>query len=164
RCHAVRPLGALQTNLRPGVSVLQRYFRRPQTVLLRRTMFQVHLWVGIIVGLYMAMMGVTGSVLVFRQELDARHLPGQWRQSRTVAHTNASTVIAHVNALYPGMRIVSLAAPNPFIPTFVVTLGGRGRLVLACDPATGNVLGPMPPPAAWLGFVRQLHETLFIGG
>jgi uncharacterized iron-regulated membrane protein len=49
-------------------------------------------------------------------------------------------------------------------PTFVATLGGRGRLIVACDPGTGNVLGPMPPPAAWLVFVRQLHETLLVGG
>src|SRR6185503_13823682 len=78
--------------------------------------------------------------------------------------TSATTVIARVHALYPGMRIVSLAAPNTLNPTFVATLGGRGRMVVACNPATGEVLGPMPPPAAWLAFVRQLHETLLIGG
>jgi len=112
----------------------------------------------------MAIMGVTGSVLVFRQELDARRLPVQWRALRTPAPANASIVIARVSARYPAMRIVSLAAPNAFNPTFVATLGGRGRLIVACDPATGEVLGPMPRPAAWLAFVRQLHETLLIGG
>ncbi len=112
----------------------------------------------------MAIMGVTGSVLVFRQELDARRLPVHWQELRTSSPTNASTVIERINALYPTMRIVSLAAPNAFNPTFVATLAGRGRLTIACDPATGTVLGPMPPPAAWLVVVRQLHETLLIGG
>ena len=146
------------------MSLLERYFRRPQSVLVRRTIFQIHLWIGIIVGLYMAIMGLTGSLLVFRQELDARHLPVDWRELRTASPTSASTVIARVSDVYPAMRIVSLAAPSPFNPTFVATLGGRGRLVVACDPTTGNVLGPMPPPVAWLAFVRQLHETLLIGG
>jgi uncharacterized iron-regulated membrane protein len=62
------------------------------------------------------------------------------------------------------MRVVSLAAPNTFNATFVATLGGRGRTVVACNPATGEVLGPMPPSAAWLAFVRELHETLLIAG
>jgi uncharacterized iron-regulated membrane protein len=146
------------------LSLLRRFVRRPQTLLLRRTIFQIHLWVGIIVGLYMAIMGVTGSVLVFRQEFDARRLPEQWRKLSAATPTNAGTVIARVNELYPAMRIVSLAAPNPFNPTFVATLGGRGRLILACDPATGNVLGPMPPSAPWLAIVRRLHETLLISG
>lgn len=146
------------------MNLLRRYFRRPQTLVLRRTIFYIHLWVGIIVGLYMAIMGVTGSVLVFRPELDARRLPVPWRELRTPSPAKASTVIARVNALYPAMRIVSLAAPNASNPTFVATLGGRGRLIVASDPATGSVLGPMPQPAAWLAFVRRLHETLLIGG
>jgi uncharacterized iron-regulated membrane protein len=146
------------------LSLLQRYLHRPQTVFLRRTIFQIHFSVGVIVGLYMAMMGVTGSLLVFRPELDALRLPGQWRELRTPSPTTASTVIASVYSRYPAMRIVSLAAPNAFNPTFVATLGGRGRLVVACNPATGEVLGPMPPSAAWLAFVRELHETLMIAG
>ncbi len=112
----------------------------------------------------MAIIGVTGSVLVFRQELDALRLPKHWRELRKISPTNASTVIARVNALYPAMRIVSLSAPNRSNPTFVATLGGQGRMVVACDPATGEVLGLMPPPAAWLAFVRHLHETLLIRG
>jgi uncharacterized iron-regulated membrane protein len=146
------------------LSLLQRYFRRPQTLLLRRIVFQIHLWIGIIVGLYMAMMGITGSVLVFRPELDALRFPQEWRELRTTSRANATTVVAHVNTAYPAMRVVSLTAPSVFNPTFVATLGGRGRLVVACDPATGEVLGPIPPAAGWLAFVRRLHETLLIRG
>ncbi|HWW86630.1 MAG TPA: PepSY-associated TM helix domain-containing protein [Vicinamibacterales bacterium] len=144
--------------------LLQRFLRRPQTLLLRRTIFQIHLCVGIIVGLYLAIIGVTGSVLVFRQELDALRLPKPWRELPRESPTNASIVVARVNARYPAMRIVSLSAPNRTNPVFVATLGGRGRVVVACDPETGEVLGPMPPPAAWLVLVRQLHETLLIRG
>jgi uncharacterized iron-regulated membrane protein len=146
------------------LTLLHRYVRRPQTLLLRRIIFQIHLWVGIIVGLYMAMMGITGSVLVFRPELDALRLPKNWRESRTTSPANATTVVDKVKTVYPALRMVSLAAPNSFNPTFIATLGGRGRLVVACDPATGEVLGPIPPSAAWLAFVRQLHETLLIRG
>ena len=48
----------------------QRYFHRPQQLAVRRLNFQVHLWVGIILTLYMIVIGVTGSILVFRPELE----------------------------------------------------------------------------------------------
>jgi uncharacterized iron-regulated membrane protein len=45
------------------------FFHQPQRVWLRRAMFQIHLWTGIGVGLYIVVVCVTGSVLVFRREL-----------------------------------------------------------------------------------------------
>src|ERR1700730_9381258 len=47
----------------------QRWVRQPQRVWLRRAIFQVHLWSGIAVGLYISMISVTGSVLVYSNEL-----------------------------------------------------------------------------------------------
>ncbi|MGH7489415.1 MAG: PepSY domain-containing protein, partial [bacterium] len=124
------------------MNLLQRYFRRPQTLLLRRAIFQLHLWVGLVVALYMAMIGITGSVLVFRQEFDARALPRHWRELRTTSPATAGTVMARLNSAYPDLRTISLMAPTSFNPTFVATLLGRGRLSVACDPTTGEVLGP----------------------
>ncbi len=42
---------------------------RPQTLLLRKAIFQIHLWTGIGLGLYVLIMSVTGSALVFRREM-----------------------------------------------------------------------------------------------
>lgn len=42
---------------------------RPQSLWLRKAIFQVHLWMGIAVGVYIFVVSVTGSVLVFRVEL-----------------------------------------------------------------------------------------------
>jgi len=49
------------------------FFRQPQNVWIRRAMFQVHLWTGIGIGLYIVVVCVTGSVLVFRRELMAKY-------------------------------------------------------------------------------------------
>ena len=35
----------------------------------RRALFQIHLWTGIGVGLYILMISVTGSAIVFRREI-----------------------------------------------------------------------------------------------
>jgi len=146
------------------MNLLQRYFRRPQTLPLRQAIFQVHLWVGLLVAIYMVIIGVSGSVLVFRQELAARAIPPHWRELNTNSPVNISSVIAGLNAVYPGARIVSITAPSSFNPTFVAVVLNHGRLAVACDPRTGSVLGPVPRPAPWLTFVQRLHETLLIRG
>ena len=51
------------------MSSLAPWVRQPQTVWLRKALFQIHLWSGIGIGLYLVVISVTGSVLVFRSEL-----------------------------------------------------------------------------------------------
>jgi uncharacterized iron-regulated membrane protein len=47
----------------------QRWLWQPQRVWLRKAVFQVHLWSGIGLGLYVLFISVTGSVLVYRNEM-----------------------------------------------------------------------------------------------
>ena len=47
----------------------KRFARQPQTVWVRRALFQVHLWTGIGVGLYILMISISGSAIVFRREI-----------------------------------------------------------------------------------------------
>lgn len=146
------------------MTLLGRLVRRPQTVPVRRAIFKVHLWVGLLLALYVSVLGVTGSVLVFRTELDARRLPEAWRTADAATLAPVSLVVDQLTAAYPQARLVSIAAPGPNLPVFTATLAARGRVVIASDAATGAVLGPLPPSTAWLTFVRRLHETLLLGG
>ena len=47
----------------------QRWLRQPQSVRLRRALFQVHLWSGLGIGLYVIVISISGSILVYRSEL-----------------------------------------------------------------------------------------------
>lgn len=51
------------------MTLWQRWLRIPQDVWLRKVLFQVHLWTGIGLGLYIVLISVTGGVLVYRNEL-----------------------------------------------------------------------------------------------
>lgn len=42
---------------------------QPQRLWLRRVVFQIHLWTGVVFGLYIFLISLTGSVLVYRNEL-----------------------------------------------------------------------------------------------
>jgi uncharacterized iron-regulated membrane protein len=51
------------------------WLRQPQTIWLRKAAFQVHLWLGIGLGLYIVVLFLSGSVLVYRNELYGAFLP-----------------------------------------------------------------------------------------
>ena len=63
---------------------LALWLRRPKSVWLRKALFQIHLWTGIALGLYVFVISITGSAIVFRNEL--------------------------YNSLWPGPRIVAIPA------------------------------------------------------
>ena len=53
----------------------QRWLHQPQTQPLRWMLYQVHLWVGIVIGLYVFVISLSGSAVVFRRELTRWLLP-----------------------------------------------------------------------------------------
>ena len=58
---------------------------QPQTAWLRKATFQVHMWSAIGIGLYVLTISVTGSVLVYRNELYRRR-PATRSLWRSQAH------------------------------------------------------------------------------
>ena len=53
----------------PGMTFRERILRRPQTLWIRKAVFQIHLWTGIAIGLYIVVISVSGSAVVFRREM-----------------------------------------------------------------------------------------------
>jgi uncharacterized iron-regulated membrane protein len=51
----------------------RQWVERPQGLWIRRIIFQLHLWVGIGVGIYVAVISISGSAIVFRRELERGH-------------------------------------------------------------------------------------------
>ena len=68
------PVGADLTN---EPSTWQQWLQHPQRLWLRRSLFQIHFWTGVVAGLYLALMSVTGSIIVYRNEL-SRWTSIQW--------------------------------------------------------------------------------------
>lgn len=52
-----------------SVSLWSRWLRAPRSLGFRRALFQVHLWSGVSLGLYIFFISVTGSLLVYRNEM-----------------------------------------------------------------------------------------------
>jgi uncharacterized iron-regulated membrane protein len=81
------------------------WLEQPQKVRLRRALFQVHLWSGLALGVYVVVLSLTGSVLVYRVELSRllRTPPVPVVEGRT--HLSRQALEAAVNRTYPGWTI-----------------------------------------------------------
>jgi uncharacterized iron-regulated membrane protein len=154
------------------VSFRAGFWQRPQRVWFRRVNFQIHLWVSLILTLYLVVIGVTGSILVFREELESMAGANPWGGARvSPPYADPVTVLRNVRGAFPQARIISLTAPGAANPTYTVLLQGVGRNFgtsrIAVHAGTGQVLGRLPGrlPAGWgwIETVRNLHETLLIG-
>src|SRR5438874_9638897 len=86
----------------------QRWLRQPQNIWFRRALFQVHLWSGIAIGLYILMISVTGSVLVYRNELYRAATPRPIISTSTGPRLTDDQLTAAVSRLYPGYQVENL--------------------------------------------------------
>lgn len=151
------------------MTFLEQCIRRPQRLWVRRLNFEVHLWAGIILSLYMIVIGLTGSVLVFRSELETAGGMNPWHDRKvTPPFADIVTVIDNVQASFPRAQIISVLTPSDNDPTFVAVIQSfsrvRTEIRVAADPKTGIVLGRFPDSTnSWLRVILRLHETLLLG-
>jgi len=125
----------------------------------------VHLWSGIALGLYVFMISVTGSVLVYRNELYRAATPPAIISKSS--RPRLTDVDLRQSALrdYPGYRIVNLERALDLDQAVDIWLR-RGDDIKRrlFDPRTGADLGNSVPTAIRLvSELMDLHDNLFAG-
>jgi uncharacterized iron-regulated membrane protein len=132
--------------------------------MIRQLIGQIHLWIGLLLCVPLVLIGLTGSILVFEDELHAAFAP---RVQPGEPHS-AGEIIAAARVVAPdGMVPSSYAAPQASGLPATVRLSPPGRqsgpaeaLRVDVDPVT---LAAVPNPSE--GFLRQvfyLHSTLLM--
>ena len=87
--------------------------------MLRKILFQIHLWTGLGVGLYVVAICVTGSVLVFRNEFYNYFRPGTTVAARATERlTDEAIAEGAAKRRYPGFEVTygAAAAAEPYRP------------------------------------------------
>jgi uncharacterized iron-regulated membrane protein len=147
-------------------SLWQRWVHRPQGLLVRKILFQVHLWLGIGVGLYVAAISISGSAIVCRREI-ARIASRRTMVTAPAGHPRMgpAEVKQSIERAYPGYQILSLREPQqPDRADFAVLGKGDRRITRLFNPYTGADLGnPRPRAVRLLGWLTDLHDNL-LGG
>lgn len=141
----------------------------PQKVWLRRAMFQVHLWLGIVLAAYSVVIGVSGAVLVFHEEIEHALYERAWHIApgpHTVTLTDAVKAIEQDRA---GWRVVGLrdfyAEDKPVLALMRPTAdpANTNLRYVYFDARDGHVLQDRMRYSGPLGFLYHLHLYLLMG-
>jgi uncharacterized iron-regulated membrane protein len=144
------------------MTFLHNLVHRPRQLWLRRAMFQIHLWAGIVLSLYVVVIALSGAILVFEDELTGATLPrglNAWDPSRTVP---IPEVMRRFIEAHPSCKASLLVTPYPAVPAFQIRAvdAGHRELGFVVDPISGEVLSQ---PRTWVEWVHDLHAYLLLG-
>lgn len=130
---------------------------------MRRLFLTLHRWVGLALALYAITLGLTGSVLVLRDEL-APYLRPQFHAGPAIAiATTPDDVLAAAHAALPGWRPLSVTWPHEHSPHFnVFCLKDGASRIAYLSAHDAHLIGVLDPRADFLGFTDALHGNLLL--
>jgi uncharacterized iron-regulated membrane protein len=147
------------------VTLRGQWVRRPQEVFLRKVLFQIHLWTGIGVGLYVLVIGVSGSVLVYRNELYRTFSPQPVIVAGSSAPLAEADLKSAVSRAYPDYQVTHVRVgetPNHAVEITLTRDKDVKRRLL--HPFTGEDLGdPLPAGFRLTAWLLDLHDNLLNG-
>jgi uncharacterized iron-regulated membrane protein len=147
-----------------GLGFWQRWWRQPQRVFLRRAFFQIHLWTGIGLGLYVVMLSITGSALVYRTELDLYFRTPRPEFQQGAPRKSSDEIRANALRLYPGWTVDRVGQRiSRRSPTIQVNLKkGAETKDRLFNPYTGEDLGDATTKGEWLVlYMARMHDELW---
>ncbi|WP_321969267.1 PepSY-associated TM helix domain-containing protein [Paraburkholderia tropica] len=151
-----------------------------------------HLWIGIVLGAYFALLGLTGSTLVFKSEIERALAPDLYKVATPTSATPTTrfpldTLIADFQRNHAGVTNFSIQLPqslddsmiinyipatppdwhgrviNPYSPVAPPVAQGRhDRHELFIDPYTGKALGEHLVGGTFFYVVHNLHAHLLL--
>lgn len=138
---------------------------------MRRILYWLHLYAGLVLGVAVVFVGLTGSAVVYRPELERFFNPAWFAVTPGTATRPLDELVATAVATYPGAAptFVSIQPPLAAGETAMVMMKrrfgeGSGPWVRAhVDPYSGILVAAFEPDQTFLGMLAQLHVSLLAG-
>lgn len=140
------------------------FIKQPRVVWWRKALFQVHLWIGACIGLYLIAICISGSLLVFEPNLlnDTPHLPhasmhgpATWDQVvQTALKAHPGTTLSYIDMRSLNRRVVPVG----------LNLHGQ-TLIVYIDSFTNHIVGQeiLQQKHWFVEFMESLHNQLALG-
>ncbi|MDR0780691.1 MAG: PepSY domain-containing protein [Pseudomonadales bacterium] len=143
----------------------QRWVRAPQTLLLRRLLFQLHLWLGVGCSLYVLVISLSGSALLLRSPFY------QWFEPKYVAPAPDAVALtgeelqARMREVYTGYTVgFTIEGFERNLATYVVLNQNGDYTPHYFDQYTGRDIGRANPwPIQTVQWLSDLHADLTFG-
>jgi uncharacterized iron-regulated membrane protein len=130
----------------------------------RKVWVQIHLWLGLTFGIVGALLGVTGSVLVYDRVIDGWLNPGRYRVTGELVALHLADYAQRAEAAVGGdARAINLRLPDEAGTPVIALVRARGeggavkRVYL--DPPSGRILDA-PTDRGLTGWAHDVHGSL----
>lgn len=127
---------------------------------MRKLLLNLHLYGALFIGLFVVLIGVTGSIMVFEERWDRLLNPKLFRVQPQGRPLPVSGLFAAAAKAYPGQRINTIRLPKD--ETDSAEFGVRGPKQVFMNPYTGAILGERNPKTV-LSTIHMLHLRLNMG-
>lgn len=131
---------------------------------LHKTLLLLHLWAGLVAAVFLLVLGVTGSLIAFENEIDhALNAKLTWIQPEP-QRLSLEQLKVKIAEIYPGARVIGFALPERADMTWqaLVKLPNR-QFSATLNPYTGQVVDDGSQRNDFTGYVHQLHLRLLVG-
>jgi uncharacterized iron-regulated membrane protein len=133
---------------------------------LRQTVLYFHRQIGLFLGLLFALLGLTGSVLVFHHDLS------HWL-SRSLTEVavpdsprwSVDEIVKVVQAAYPHQSVTGVKLPDRPQSSYLVSVSSKSEhgLEVYVDPFQGKILGTQEWDHTIIGMIYNFHAELWAG-
>jgi len=143
----------------------RRFIQAPQTHWLRRFLFQVHLWLGIGLGLYVLAISVSGAAILLKSPFYAWFEPKNIDPPAGVEPMSEDDQRARMEAVYAGFELgFTMYSMEPGKATYIVLEKDGEYIPHYFNQYTGDDMGPGRP---WqiraVEWVADFHDELMLG-
>lgn len=130
---------------------------------MRTLILNIHLWVGLTIGLLLVLAGLTGSILVFDDEIDSALNPELLSVVPADETIPLQPVVDAVATAYPRHPISYIRLPRGPGETYEFTTAGADPLEIFADPYRGEILGARGKTEGFINALFDLHVHLLSG-
>lgn len=127
---------------------------------LRRFLLWLHRWAGVLAGLVVLVIAVTGALLVFPEALVRWRFPELFPQERSAERVPVGSMLQQLREKHPELIVQGMRLPRDDADALTLTSGNR---TFHFDPHNGALLGSRPRADALMQTLIRLHVNLLLG-
>ena len=132
----------------------------------RKLILAIHLWMGVCAALLLALLGITGGLMAFENEIDRALNPKLTWIQHGGHYLSLTEIQTRLERGYPGYTLAALefsSRKEIAWDAFLQSKTSRRRIGIAFNPFTGNILGNEAERNDFMNEVHQLHLRLLAG-
>lgn len=136
-----------------------------KSLLTDKKMYQYHSWLGLIGGIFLLLISLSGTILTFGDEIDALLNGEVVRVSEQGTPKNLDEITASIKQKYPEGKLLNLriytGEPDKSIRAEVAQ--NKEVSWVYVNPYTTEIMGAKPKESAFIRVVFEFHEHLLLG-